>query len=102
MRISTEYNPAEVELWGHEFETIEVTKSLRKKLAPFQEKIDLAVDDEDVIQAVGFVLDGRLKATDGKRKKPSTLLNEQWDKDKISVARAMGILSSIGRADLPS
>lgn len=113
------YEPAEVELWGHEFETVEVTKKLRKKLKPYGEKVVKIGDgtypelpeneglDEDQIEdkavaEIGAMLDIRLRATDGKRTKPSTLLTRKWNDGTISLARAFGILGSIGRADLPS
>lgn len=98
------YEPAEVELWGHEFETVEVTKKLRKQLRLHSETIENTDDEDETIESIGAILNLRLVHADKQRTKPSTLLKQRWESEDegISLARAMGILAAIGRADLPS
>lgn len=99
--IADYFQTVTVDLWDHEFERQIVTRSVRPQLAVIGEELNKAVNDEDgdaVVEAIGKVLDLRLKPSDGKRTAASKLVNDKWLGDQVEVPQLLELLEEIGDA----
>lgn len=90
----------EIDLWGHEYETVWVTKStIDKAQALWTDAIAEGREGGDrdlMIDKLGQLLDLRLKTDDAKAPKPSKLLRDKWDADEVAVDHVIGLLNTIG------
>ena len=84
--ISDVFRPVEVDLWGHLFKTVKVTKTVAAGLKTQYDVISEAGDDEGkIVEAIGRLLDLRFEQADQKRKAPSVLVSERYEAGDLSV-----------------
>lgn len=88
----------EVDLFGTAFEAQPATRSLMKESEPFERELDKADDSDDVIAAVGRLLDIRLKSANGSKRKPSTIVKEKWEADELSTGSLLAFLADLNGA----
>lgn len=105
LSIAQSFEPVEVDLFGHDFETTKVTRTATLKLAEVEKTINAAQESEDVeqvVQAFGDMLDILLKSSDAKRTKPSTLIKDRWKNDDLALADLIAFVEDLGRAARPT
>lgn len=102
--IDKAYDPVEVDLWGEVFYTQDVTADTEEKLGElWQELAEVERTEADGwrvkrVECLGRMLDLRL-GREGKGKKPSTLVKERYQANKLSFARLMEFLADLGNAE---
>lgn len=99
--LGTPYLPVEVDLWGQAFKTVPATRSVGKKVEGFQEQVEAATDSDQVVAAVGNILDVRIKPVEGTRK-ASTVIKEKWKADELTLDQLLAFLGDLEEADRPT
>jgi hypothetical protein len=83
--------PVEVDLWGHLFEYVAITKQTETKINDAIAEINKSFDGEDLtlhdtqVRLFAARMDVRLKKSPGGRKKASTLVRAAWEDEKLTV-----------------
>lgn len=83
--------PVEVDLWGHLFELVAITKRTDSKINDDLAAINKHYADEDLtkhaVQTMAFAarMDVRLKKSPGGKKSASTLIKAKWASDDLTV-----------------
>ena len=97
------YDPVEVDLWGSRFETIDVPRSGAKKAQKLEEEIEALGQSPDVldelVSKMGELLDLKLRAIDGKRKKPATIIAQKWEADQLTLGQLFSFLDAVQTAE---
>lgn len=104
LSISDAFATVTVDLWGHEFDRMPITRSVREKLGPASSAVIEARDEENadaLVDAIGAVLDLRLKASDGKRTAASKLIHDRWHADDLDLEQLLNFTEEIGEAGRP-
>ena len=104
LTISQSFEAVDVDLFGHDFQTVHVTRSAQIALKDVDADVSKAVDAEDfdaLVVSFGRALDLRLKVSDGKRTKPSTLIRERWENDQLGIQDLVAFVEQLGAATLP-
>jgi len=91
-----------VELWGAQFTPRPATKSLANQAEPIAAKIHESADYDELIDAIGAVLDLKLANADRGRLAPSVLVKRRWDADEVSVPQLLALLNQIRVAEFPT
>lgn len=102
--IQDEARNTEIDLWGHVYELVPITKKnedeINSQIAEINEKIESAVSHTDLIASLGEKYDLTLKPVAGERKKPSKLLDEKWAAGGVTVAQAIRFFTRIEATEL--
>jgi hypothetical protein len=100
--IVSDYEPAEIDLWGAKYDTVDLAKKGFTKLTALQAEIDtLAYDDKAVetfIEKVGEFCDIKLVAQKGKTK-ASTLIKKEWDANHLTARQIASFIQRIAAAE---
>lgn len=99
--IGGDYQPVQVDLWGAAYETVAATRSVTEKVDPLIDALNAAETPDDIVKAIGALLDVKLKAVEGARK-ASTLVKEKWKADQLSIDQLTKLLEDIQEADRPT
>lgn len=105
LTLAESYEPVEVDLFGHDFVTTNVTRTTQIELGKLETLVDDATENQDVdkmVEALAKVLDLRLKAADNKRTKPSTVIVQRWEADELNILDLVKFVEELGRASAPS
>jgi hypothetical protein len=101
--ILTEYVPAEVDLWGAKYETVDLGKKGFKKLTKVQSEIEtLAYDDDAVdtlVAKVAEFCDIKLVAVEG-NVKASTLIKKKWDAEILKARQLGDFIGRVNQAEV--
>jgi hypothetical protein len=98
LKIEQAFEPVEVDLWGHEFHTLPLTRSRNLEYQATQQRLAAAENDDDVVEAIAAAFDVRLKISDGKRTQPSKLILDKWNGDELTLDQLFGFLHTLGDA----
>lgn len=127
----TAYEPIDIDLWGEKFETVDSTRGAQKKATKLQREFLRFVDegpdpaeleavegDEDkedelidkltgeAVVKMGKLLDLKLQAVDGSKRKASTVLKKKWESEDLTIAQLQRFLDNVrsaeGEANRPS
>lgn len=100
--ILSEYTPAEVDLWGAKYETVDLGKKGFKKLTKVQAEIETLAYDDDAVDnlviKVGEFCDLKLVALEG-RVKASTLIKKQWDAENLTARQLASFIGRVSEAE---
>jgi hypothetical protein len=107
--IDTAFDPIEVDLWGTLFETRSMPRSRARKARGIGLKIEALMksepaddetaerEEEELVGLYGELFDLKFAAADGGRRKPSTLLKQRWEDDKLT---GEGLAAFVGKLTL--
>ncbi len=108
--IDTAFDPIEVDLWGSLFETRSMPRSRARKARAIGTKIQALMkseppddetaekEEEELVGLYGELFDLKLASAEpGKRRKPSSILRERWEEDKLT---GEGLAAFIGKLTL--
>ncbi len=98
----TAYEPVEVDLWDVQYTTVPLTRSVSLKTDSVQDRINAAVDQDELVAAIGDLLDLRLQPTVKGSRKPKTLVAEKWKADAVTIDQLFAFLANLGEADRPT
>ena len=104
LTLAQSFEAIEVDLFGHDFETRNVTRTTQLQLAELEQLAEQATESQDVdkmVEALAKVLDLRLKAADGKRTKPSTIIQQRWQADELNILELVKFVEELGAASAP-
>ncbi len=100
--ITRTYSPVEIDLWGTQFETIDVPRSGAKKATALEETIDsIQASGEGLDELVGCMaelMDIKLTAVEGKAK-PGALIKKKWNADELTIPQLMSFMSAVQDAE---
>jgi hypothetical protein len=94
--IESAFEPIEVDFWGVVFETRSMPRSRARKARSIGAQIEALMkseptdekvaeeEEEKLITLYGELFDLKLVATGGGRRKPSVLLRQRWEEDKLT------------------
>lgn len=105
LTIAGSFEPVEVDLFGHEFETKQVTRSTQLALGELEELVDAAERDADadkMVEALAQVLDLQLKGTDSKRTTAGDVVRKKWQGDELNLLDLVKFVEDLGNASRPS
>lgn len=96
------FDPVVVDLWGHEFNTVPVTRSVAKRLGEHERKLSEEEDPDLVVELIAAMLDEHLKPSNGKRTKPSSIIKEKWEADELSLPQLTQLSADLADAGRPT
>lgn len=88
------------DLLGRDFEVQRVTKPLAKQIDEAQAAVDDAVSSDDLVAAVGTLLDLYLKPAGNSRTKASKLLLDGWESGDIDIGQITGYHQNVQQVAL--
>lgn len=100
--IAEDYTPVDVDLWGVEFDAKPLSRSFSTEWTQALQKVWEADTDDEAVRLLGQALDLRLKPKGSSRKKPSTVLDEKWKGDKLTIGQVNSFIVNLGAADSPN
>ena len=88
----------EVELFGVTFKALTPTRSVLKDAGELEDALEAADNNDVSMDLIGRMLDARLKATNGGRKKPSQIIKEKWEADELSLPQIQMFVADLTEA----
>lgn len=100
--IADAFEPVTVDLWGHEFHTVQATRSVVQQADKLEQQMEEVTDTDALVGLLGDALDIVLKPSDGRRTSPSKLIGEKWQADHVTVDQIVGVLEGIRDGQRPT
>lgn len=116
LSITAEEQGVELDLWGEDYILLPATRSLSRKARPLYERLeqieaqaaqldregkDMPEDlDDQMVEAIGKLLDVVVRPTDGTRK-ASTLIQRKWKSDELTLPQLLRFLDQVGELNNP-
>lgn len=94
------YKPISVDLYG-EFETVDLARGDNLKLQELQKEFEAATTEDAQVDVYAKSLDIRLRAADGGKTKPSTLVKRKHQSGELSYGRLRAFLDDLLEATDP-
>lgn len=103
-RVSIEgsYEPVEVDLWGHTFETRDLSRKDEKKVEELQALAEQTDDEDEGFELVAKMLDLKLVpvSENGSRaQKASTILKRKWKAEELGSRQLVRFIENVDRAE---
>jgi hypothetical protein len=107
IKLKRAYQPVKVELDDADgktvkYETVPLTRSLIKQVGEMEREMYDLTDEDEVIAKLCEVIDIRLRASNGSKAKPSTMLKKAWHADELTYPELMGFFRDISRDEAPN
>jgi len=90
-----------VDLWGHKYTPKPATKALAQETEDEVLAIQVAVDNDEYVAAVGAFFDKKLKKAAAKTPNPSTVLKGKWDASEVTLPQIQTLTQHIAEAERP-
>lgn len=92
----------EVELFGHVYTIVPITKAAVAKADAAEAKVDDAEDSDQLVAAYGALLDVRLRPTAEKQPRASTVLVKAWNGNDVSLKQINQLVIDVASTDRPT